>query len=305
MTQQTFSVAATAECPSLFVRRQPRIGLPAVLYVHGASFPSALSVGFDFGSGSWFDDWNARGFDAWAFDFAGFGNSGRYPAMSKPADKHPPLCRAPEGARQIAAVLDLIRRETGGGPVSLVAHSWGGAPAALAAIAEPDVVDQLVLFAPIACWTGGAVPASLPAWADISNEAQYKRFVEDVPKGHASVLEGFDRWAPAYLASDPDAALRTPPAVRVPFGPMADNLEARVGKPAWEPARLTRPLTVVRGAWDSLCLDRDAATILDAATAAPSRHDRKLDGGTHLMHLETGRHALYDAVGHALKGETP
>ena len=45
--------------------------------------------------------------------------------------------------------------------------------------------------------------------------------------------------------------------------------------------------------------------LLDDATSAPERHDRRLDAGTHLMHLETGRRALYDAVGRALKGETP
>jgi pimeloyl-ACP methyl ester carboxylesterase len=305
MTQQTFRLPATITSPSLFVRRQPRIGSPVVLYVHGATFPSALSVGFDFGGGSWMDDWNARGFDAWAFDFAGFGESDRYAAMSEPADRHPPLCRAPEAARQVAAVLDLIGRETGPGRVSLVAHSWGGAPAALAAIAQPERIDRLVLFAPIARRTGGTVSASLPAWADITNEAQYKRFNEDVPKDQAPVLEGFDRWAPAYLASDPGAAARTPPAVRVPYGPAADNIEAKAGRLAWDAGKLTQPLSIVRGAWDSLCQDKDAATILDAATAAPSRHDRKLDAGTHLMHLETGRHALYDAVGRALKGETP
>jgi pimeloyl-ACP methyl ester carboxylesterase len=304
MTQQTFHIAATAESPSLFVRRQPRIGSPAVLYIHGATFPSALSVGFDFGDGSWMDDWNARGFDAWAFDFAGFGESGRYGAMAEPADTHPPLCRAPQAAGQIASVLELIRRETGHARVSLVAHSWGGAPAALCAISAPGLVDRLVLFAPIAPRRGGAMPARMPAWADITNEAQYKRFVEDVPAGHAPILEGFDRWAPAYLASDPGAAVRTPPAVRVPFGPAADNIEARAGRVSWDPARLMRPLTIVRGAWDSLCTDTDAATILDAATAASSRRDECLGAGTHLMHLETGRHVLYDAVDRALKGQT-
>src|SRR5256885_10272697 len=101
MTQQTFRLPASGAYPSLFVRRQPLIGAPAVLYVHGATFPSALSVGFDFGGGSWLDDWNARGFDAWAFDFAGFGESGRYCAMTVPADRHPPLGRAPEAAKQI------------------------------------------------------------------------------------------------------------------------------------------------------------------------------------------------------------
>ena len=307
MTQQTFRLPATDYRPSLFIRRQPTGGAP-VLYVHGATFPSALSVGFDFGNGSWMDDWNRRGFDAWAFDFAGFGESGRYPAMSEPADRHPPLGRAPELARQVADVVALIQRETsrqeGGRRVSLVSHSWGGAPAALATIVMPEAIDRLVLFAPIARRTGGT-PPSLPAWSDVGTEAQYARFVEDVPKDHAPVLEGFDRWAPAYLASDPEAAPRTPPAVRIPSGPRADNLDTWAGQRFWDPARITRPLTIVRGAWDSLCRDADAATILDAATAAPSRHDARLEAGTHLMHLETGRHRLYDAVGRALKGEQP
>ena len=305
MTQQTFRLPAAGSRPSLFVRRQPRIGAPPVLYVHGASFPSALSVGFDFGGGSWLDDWNARGFDAWAFDFAGFGESGRYPAMSAPAEHCTPLGRAPEAADQIAAVLALIRRETGRPRASLVAHSWGSMPAAQAAIGEPDRVDRLVLFAPITWRATKPVLPSLPAWSDVTVEAQHARFIEDVPRGHAPVLVAFDRWAPAYLASDPDSASRTPPAVRIPNGPRADNADAWAGYLAWNPAELTRPLAIVRGAWDSLCTDADVAGLLAMATSAPERHDTRLDAGTHLMHLETGRRVLYEAVGRALKGEKP
>jgi pimeloyl-ACP methyl ester carboxylesterase len=304
MTQQAFRLPAAGPCPSLFVRRQPLAGAPAVLYVHGATFPSALSVGFDFGGGSWLDDWNARGFDAWAFDFAGFGESGRYAEMAEPADRHPPLGRAPEAAGQVAAVLKLIGEQTGKPCASLVAHSWGSMPAACAAIAEPTSVDRLVLFAPIARRTMGA-PAVLPAWSDVTTEAQYARFVEDVPKDHPRVLVAFARWASAYVASDPDAARRTPPAVRIPNGPRADNADAWTGRLAWNPADLARPLTIVRGAWDSLCTDADAALLLAAATSAPLRYDRKLEAGTHLMHLETGRRVLYEAVGRALKGDLP
>jgi hypothetical protein len=119
------------------------------------------------------------------------------------------------------------------------------------------------------------------------------------------MLEGFERWAPAYLASDPDAARRMPPAVRIPNGPRADNIDAWAGRMPWDPARIARPLAIVRGAWDSLCRDADAATILEAATAAPFRHDGRLEAGTHLMHLETGRHRLYEAVARALTGEPP
>jgi pimeloyl-ACP methyl ester carboxylesterase len=305
MTQQTFRLPASGALPSLFVRRQPLIGAPVILYVHGATFPSALSVGFDFGGGSWLDDWHARGFDAWAFDFAGFGESGRYDAMSEPADRHPPLGRAPDAANQIAAVLALIRRETGRPRMSLVAHSWGSMPAARAAIAEPDRIDRLVLFAPIVRRTAKQAPPTLPAWRDVTVEAQHARFIEDVPEGHAPVLVSFDRWAPAYLASDPDSAIRTPPAVRIPNGPSADNADAWAGRLAWNPAELTRPLAIVRGAWDSLCSDGDAAWLLATATSAPERLDAKLDAGTHLMHLETGRRVLYETVGRILKGEKP
>jgi pimeloyl-ACP methyl ester carboxylesterase len=305
MTQQTFRIPATTACPSLFVRRLPKPGAPAVLYIHGATFPSALAVGFDFGGGSWLDDWNAHGFDAWAFDFAGFGESGRYAEMAEPADRRPPLGRASHAAAQIASVLALIRRETGWPRVSLVAHSWGSMPAGLATIAKPDAVEQLVLFAPIARRGGNGALPTFPAWADVTNEEQYARFIEDVPKNHPPVLVAFDRWAPAYLASDPDAAARTPPAVRIPNGPRADNAEAWEGRLGWDPAKLTRPVTIVRGAWDSLCRDSDVAMILDTAAAAPSRRDVKLEAGTHLMHLETGRRKLYEAVGRSLKGDAP
>jgi pimeloyl-ACP methyl ester carboxylesterase len=305
MTEQTFCIPASGACPSLFVRRQPVIDAPAVLYVHGATFPSALSVGFDFGGGSWLDDWNARGFDAWAFDFAGYGESGRYAVMGEPAHCHPPVGRASEAAAQVSLVLALIRRETGQRRISLVAHSWGSMPAAGAAIAEPDAVERLVLFAPIARRTTMPAPPKLPAWSDVTNEAQHARFVEDVPKDHPPVLVAFDRWAPAYLASDPDAAARTPPAVRIPSGPRADIADAWAGSLAWNPAKLRRPIAIVRGAWDSLCTDADVEMLLGAATSAPEHRDASLPKGTHLMHLETGRRVLYDAVGRALKGELP
>ena len=126
-----------------------------------------------------------------------------------------------------------MRRETGQPRASLVAHSWGSMPAARAAIAEPDDVDRLVLFAPIARRSTGVAPAGIPAWNDVTTGAQHSRFVADVPKGHPPVLVAFDRWAPAYLASDPEAAKRTPPAVRIPNGPRADNAEAWSGRLAW------------------------------------------------------------------------
>ena len=59
--------------PALQLRRLAAAG-PPVLYVHGATFPAALSVGYRFADGiSWEDSLQAAGFDVWSFDFAGFG----------------------------------------------------------------------------------------------------------------------------------------------------------------------------------------------------------------------------------------
>src|SRR3546814_5803126 len=75
---------------SVLRRRQPAgaTGAPAVLYVHGATFPSALSVRYRFvtetDERSWADALCAAGFDVWALDFLGFGDSERWPAMAGP-----------------------------------------------------------------------------------------------------------------------------------------------------------------------------------------------------------------------------
>jgi pimeloyl-ACP methyl ester carboxylesterase len=56
----------------------------AVIYVHGATFPSALSIAHRFDGRSWRDALCAAGFDVWALDFYGFGGSGRFRRWTGP-----------------------------------------------------------------------------------------------------------------------------------------------------------------------------------------------------------------------------
>ena len=49
------TLAGDAAMPALLVRRLAGPGAP-VLYVHGATFPSALSVGWRIDGWSWMDD---------------------------------------------------------------------------------------------------------------------------------------------------------------------------------------------------------------------------------------------------------
>src|SRR5580692_7802156 len=73
----------------------------AVLYLHGATFPSALSIAFRFDGISWRDALCEAGFDVWALDFLGFGGSDRYPEMETEAQTHEPLGLAGEVLAQI------------------------------------------------------------------------------------------------------------------------------------------------------------------------------------------------------------
>jgi pimeloyl-ACP methyl ester carboxylesterase len=301
VTQSTQTNLKTGDgegAETLLLRRWPGSGEP-VLYVHGASFPSALSVGYQFDGWSWADHLHGHGFDVWAFDFSGFGGSTRPAAMNVPAAGVPPLGRAPEAARQVGAVVDHIRSERGVARVHLVAHSWGTMAAALVAANHADAVGRLVMFGPIARRQieGLPPPDRIGAWRDVSIADQLKRFVEDVPPDHPPVLiePELAQWGPAYLATDADAGGRTPPAVRIPNGPQADIIAAMSGQLAYEPGRVVAPTLIVRGAWDNLCRDADAAWLL-SALGATEKADVVVAAATHLMHLEHGREGLFAAT---------
>lgn len=267
---------------------------PAVLYVHGATFSSRLSIGHRFDGFSWADDLVARGFQVWGFDFLGFGRS------SRPAGEDGPIGRSDAAWRQIETVLDTMRLAGARADIRVIAHSWGCVPAQL--VAARGRVRRLALFAPIVRRDGAVLPQPREAWRLITAAHQHRRFVEDVPAGAAPVLSErhFAQWAAEYLASDPGAADRDPPAVRIPAGPAADILALWSGAALYEPAAVTCPTLIVRGEWDSLTTDEDAGRIYGALGAA-AKWDVKIARATHIAHLEAGRFELYAAVGSFLE----
>lgn len=159
-----------------------------MLYVHGATFPSGLSVAYPFDGRSWAGELAAVGLDVWAFDFVGFGRSSRYAQQDCDPAGVAPLGRAggaAGGGEQVVQVLEHVIDARGGGRVSLLAHSWGTIAAGLAATRRPELVDRLVLFGPITRreQAGLPDPDSLGAWHSLTVQAQYDRFLEDAPPG--------------------------------------------------------------------------------------------------------------------------
>ena len=296
---QATRLTGSAGEPALLVRHRPGPG-PSLLYVHGATFPSALSVAYPIAGRSWMDDLGARGFDTWAFDFAGYGGSDRPAAMRAPAAAAPPFGRARDAAGQIERVARHVQERSGRQSLSILAHSWGTIPAGVFAARRSEWLDRLVLFGPIAMRQG--VSNRLPRGGSrpVSVADQWRSFQSGLPAGQASLIAPtlFELWAEAYLASDPEGGAPERRVVMVPVGPGADLAEAWSGRFPYDPAAVRTPTLIVRGEWDALATDADAAWLVQSLSSVPGgAADVKLPRGGHRMHLEENRQALFDAVG--------
>jgi pimeloyl-ACP methyl ester carboxylesterase len=307
--EQHFRIPSQHAGLSLFLRYLPP-SAPAtangrtVIYVQGGTFPSALSIAHRFSGRSWRDELCDAGFHAWGLDFLGFGAADRYPEMALPAEGGAPLCTVPDAAAQLEIATRFICAQQQVPRVSLVAHSWGTIIAGCVAGAHPELIDRLVFFGAIARRSSDKPAQRSPAWRPVSLQDQWDRFVADVPEGAEPVLSQhhFADWGEAYLDSDPHSRDRSPPTVAVPSGPFQAIYNAWAGDLAYDPALLRAPVVLIRGEWDSLSTDADAAWLFGALTASPQRRDIKIARATHLMHLESARYALYRETATFLAG---
>jgi pimeloyl-ACP methyl ester carboxylesterase len=279
--------------------------LKVVLYVHGATFPSALSIAYRFDGRSWRDELNAAGFHVWGLDFNGFGGSDRYPEMSLSPEDGPALGRVAVAEQQIENAVRFILGRHGVQRISIIAHSWGTMATGLFATRCPELVDRLVFFAPIAQRPAQSQAQKYSAWRLVSLHEQRDRFVEDVPAGEPAVLSGrhFEDWGPLYLDTDPQSRTRSPPSVKVPSGPVQDIAAAWSGHLAYDPRLIRAPVAIIRGAWDHLVSDTDARLLFNALENSPVIRDLKISRATHLMHLERSRYALYRETQVFLEGD--
>ncbi len=271
------------------------LGAGDVIYVHGATFGADLSIFYRFEGRSWADEINDVGLTVWGFDFAGYGGSDRYPQ-----DGDRPAGRMDDVIPQLRRVVAAARARNSDRPIALVAHSWGGSVAARFAGMYPQDVKALVLFAPFVTRALGAKPAvaaAHPSHYPLTLWAQYRRFIEDVPRGQPQVLSEahFQAWGAAYLAADPGAVERVPLSVITPFGPLADIGALWSGQQLYDPSLIVAPTLTIRGEWDSLFADADAGRLL-AGLGSRDKADIKIEHATHLMHLESQRTVLHNRV---------
>jgi pimeloyl-ACP methyl ester carboxylesterase len=275
----------------------------AVLFIHGASFPTLLAFGFDFKPGdSWMSHVAHRGYLACGLDFLGFGASSRPPALMAPPHGAQPVDRAPEAAQQIARAVEYMRHAKGVTRLHLVAHSWGTIPAAMYAAQFPSKVASLTLFGPVVP-VPGAAPGKAAAvdfaWWALSAQDRYEQleYTDVLPKGMHLLEPAVDaRWASEFADSALPAAKTSSGELRIPAGPLADLAAAHAGSYPYDPEQVTCPVLAVYGDYDTVADDTGTATFLARFTRSPLKWRLRIDHGTHVMHLEKHRHSLYESV---------
>jgi pimeloyl-ACP methyl ester carboxylesterase/heme-degrading monooxygenase HmoA len=276
-----------------------------VLFVHGSSFPSALSFGFRMNGLSWMDFMSENNFESFALDFLGYGNSDRYPEMQDTAKSKLVVGNASQACQDIGKATEWILQKTGSQKLIIVGHSWGASVAALYASQHPEKVSMLVLFAPVTVRNmSGDMEEVNMAYEAMTPQERVSAMKSLTPKGEECRLEPeiFNHWEKDWLTSDPLAKNDKIGRVKFPSGPEVDLENLKHNKPYYDPSKITCPTLIIRGEWDLYPSNEDAGALLANLKNVQSKKYVVIEKGTHVMHLEKSRGALYREVGQFLSG---
>jgi pimeloyl-ACP methyl ester carboxylesterase len=287
---------------NLFMRHQGPTGPrrePPVLILHGATFPSGNAAGWKIAGRSWMDELASAGYDVYALDFLGYGESDRYAEMANESPVGPPLGGVESMVQQVESAVSQIIKRDGGDRINLVAHSAGTFVAARYAQIHPERVARLVLFAPPAPSgeqkLSSAAPQQVPQerYIDVSRADQLESFEPAVRESHHLDIAMFDAWAAAYLETDTHSHERHPASVRVPAGMIAAaNDVGRIGQLPYDPKQVATPTLVILGEWDAVA-PLAGAEWLFHRLGAPLKRLVVISQAGHRAQLERNRWQLY------------
>ena len=307
-TVEDFTIESMDAEVSLFLHnkrgRRARTPRPdrTVLFVHGLTYPGSAAFDLPLAGRSWMDDLVQQGFDVWSVDIRGFGRSTRPAVMDQPPLASPPLLNADVATRDVAAAVHFIQAHRRLDRIVIVAWSWGTVLGARFAIAEPESVERLVLYAPVWRWQAGLPTPKAPpgAYRSVTREAARRNWLNGVPvTAQPSLIPPgwFEQWADATWSTDPQGARQTPPVVRAPNGPLVEVVAHwESGQAMFAPERIVAPTLLVVAEWDATTPPYMARNLLPLLVNAKRTRLEVIASGTHQLFLERNRDVLFATV---------
>ncbi len=283
---------------------------PPVLMVHGATLGTSL---FDLPARGYslLDELANGGRPGYALDIRGFGHSLSGKVMEAPAQENPPYARLPEAAIDVRAAVDFILARENCSKLDMVGFSWGTVTTSFLATQAAALINRLVLYAPLYAecnepWLDRiADPAdrtkvnpAIGAYRYVSATDLVERWNKDL--GSRPFDDARESHVPRLIFDtlavlDPRSAARSPAEFRCPAGALADLVEVFNGRPLYDPAKLTMPTYLIRGADDTTSTHTDALNLFQRI-ASSQKDYCVIAPGSHFLCVERNRLALYDSI---------
>jgi pimeloyl-ACP methyl ester carboxylesterase len=257
-----------------------------VLLLHGSTLPGSIAYSLAFDGQSWLGDLAARGHDAWALDFRGYGLS--WKPQDDGARPSAPVADTDQAVEDVASAIDFIKRKTGCDLIDLVGWSWGATVAATYA-ARGGEAGRLVLHAPQ--WLRDTpspmvTPDTLSEpYRTVDIPTFVDRWLSRVDPATRETLNGWKQTLEQALAEHAP--------ISVPNGSARDIAAYwMAGRPGYDPGRIDLPTLVVVGGADTDTPPGLARDVFDRIGTADKLYV-EIPGGTHFTVFEPARAALF------------
>ena len=304
-------LVTTADGLEIFVRRVTATdgGRGPMLLVNGGRPGVLASWDVDVPGPSAAERFARSGHVVYLMDARGFGRSEFPASMRDDAAAGPVAVRSYEVVRDIAAVVDEIRRRHPGDE-RLAAIGWATGSQWLGHYASlyPERISHLVYYNAAYGGAAGGWPfqdlaepgeparldrSRVDAWRCSTADSVIGRLADDTD--HSAFLE---RYAALAMEGDERATEHDPPCFRVPSGPLADTLLMVNGRPVFDASFIRGHVLILRSGEDFWSRPEDAAALREHLTSADSVVFRELPGASHYVHLlpDERSDAFIDAV---------
>jgi pimeloyl-ACP methyl ester carboxylesterase len=269
------------------------------LFLHGGTFPGYVAFDLDFENVSMMRHFAKLGWDTFALDLEGYGQSTRPPIMDEPEQY--PDSKAPIGLDvtldNVGRTVDFIRDLRGVEKVHLLGWSSAAmAEAPLYAIQQPDKVAKLILYA--TNYLGKGKSAEERQQQDAEREAEKNRYgtpgdlqrwIKLGTKEEYLIPGAFEAYVEAHLASDPKSA-ELGGRVRAPWGRFIGWPE-----PHFDAGSIKVPTLVIRGESDTLA-SRDDNQQLLADLGSTEKQYVEIEQAGHMIQFEKNNTAFYRSI---------